>query len=116
MKKTILGALVAALVIVVGTSKPVRALANPVRVLRNAAVVCGATATPVAAATGASAVCVQNTSATVATIGGSTVTPTTGLAIGSGAAAGQVFCGDIAQMWCSSAAGAVTVQVIYGSN
>ena len=36
--------------------------------------------------------------------------------IGDGAAAGKVFCGDMAQAWCSSAGGAVTVQVIYGSN
>lgn len=116
MKNTIIGAIVAAVILVVATSEPVKALSQPVRVLKNGAVICGSTATLIAPASGASSVCIQNTSATVATIGGSGVTPTTGLAIGDGAAGGKVFCGDMAQAWCSSAGGAVTVQVIYGSN
>ena len=93
-----------------------RAEANslPVRVLKNVAVVCGATATPITSTGGMSSVCIQNNSATVATIGGSAVTPTTGFAIST--ATTTSWCGDVTSLWCSSAAGAVTVQAIYGAN
>lgn len=96
------------------TAPRVVALAMPVRVMKNVAVVCGATATPITSTGGMSSMCIQNNSATVATIGGSAVTPTTGFAIST--ATTVQWCGDVTALWCSSAAGAVTAQVIYGAN
>jgi hypothetical protein len=107
-------------VIVIGalSAPKVLSLANPIRDLKNTAVVCGATGDPeVIAPTGSPAsMCVQNSSATCVRIGGDGVTTSTGLSIGDGCPAGKVFCADMNRAWCESESGDVTVQVIYGSN
>lgn len=108
------------LVIVIGalSAPKVLGLANPIRDLKNVAVVCGATGDPeVISPTGsASSMCIQNSSATCVRIGGSGVTTATGLSIGDACPGGKVFCADMTRAWCESEAGDVTVQVIYGSN
>lgn len=116
MKKQALPYLILGLVLMlVGIAPPVaRALSNPLSELQNASVSCGATATAIAPS-GASSICVENTSATCVQIGGSGITTTTGLAIGSGCAGGQVFCADVKRMFCAASAGTVSVDVIFGS-
>lgn len=114
MNRNIVFLVVGVVAILLAAAPRVVALSMPVRVMKNVAVVCGATATPITSTGGMSSVCVQNNSATVATIGGSAVTPTTGFAISTGTTI--QWCGDVTALWCSSAAGAVTAQVIYGAN
>lgn len=96
------------------TAPRVVALAMPVRDMKNVQIVCGATATLIAPTGGMSSGCFQNNSATVARIGGSAVSPTVGYAIST--ATTTSWCGDVTRMWCSSAAGAVTAEIIYGAN
>lgn len=92
------------------------ALSNPLSDLQNTTVSCGATGDPeLIAPSGASSICVQNTSTTCVHLGGSTVTTTTGLAIGDGCAGGQIFCADAKRMWCESASGSIDVEVVWGS-
>lgn len=116
MKKDVLPYLVLGLVLLfVGIAPPVaRALSNPLSELQNTSVSCGATATAIAPS-GASSICVENTSATCVQIGGSGITTTTGLAVGSGCAGGQVFCADVKRMFCAASAGTVSVDVVFGS-
>lgn len=116
MKKEALPYLILGLVLMlVGIAPPVaRALSNPIAELQNSSVTCGATATLIAPA-GTSSMCIENTSATCVNLGGSGVTTTTGLAVGSGCAGGQVFCADVKRMYCAAAAGTVAVDVISGS-
>lgn len=116
MKKDVLPYLVLGLVLLfVGIAPPVaRALSNPLSELQNTSVSCGATATAIAPS-GASSICVENTSATCVQIGGSGITTTTGLAVGSGCAGGQVFCADVKRMFCAASAGTVAVDVVFGS-
>lgn len=92
------------------------ALSNPLSDLQDTTVDCGATGDPeIIAPSGASSMCVQNTSTTCVHLGGSAVTTATGVDIGDGCAGGQVFCADAKRMWCESAAGTITVDVIFGS-
>lgn len=116
MKKEALPYLILGLVLMlVGIAPPVaRALSNPIAELQNSSVTCAATATLIAPA-GASSMCIENTSATCVNLGGSGVTTTTGLAVGSGCAGGQVFCADVKRMYCVAATGTVAVDVISGS-
>ena len=116
MKKDVLPYFVLGLVLLfVGIAPPVaRALSNPLSELQNTSVSCGATATAIAPS-GASSICVENTSATCVQIGGSGITTTTGLAVGSGCAGGQVFCADVKRMFCAASAGTVAVDVVFGS-
>ena len=96
------------------TAPRAEALGVPVRDMKNVQIVCGATATLIAPTGGMSSGCIQNNSATVARIGGSAVSPTVGFAIST--ATTTSWCGDVTRMWCASAAGAVTAEVIYGAN
>ena len=116
MKKEAFPYLILGLVLMfVGLAPPVaRALSNPLSELQNTSVSCGATATAIAPS-GASSICVENTSATCVQIGGSGITTTTGLAVGSGCAGGQVFCADVKRMFCAASAGTVSVDVVFGS-
>jgi hypothetical protein len=115
MKKNALPYIVAAAILfLVGLAPPVaRALSNPVAELQNTSVTCGTTATLIAPS-GTSSMCIENTSATCVNLGGSGVTTTTGLAVGSGCAGGQVFCADVKRMHCAAATGTVAVDVIFG--
>lgn len=114
MNRNLVFLVVGVVAILLAAAPRVVALAMPVRVMKNVAVVCGASATPITSTGGMSSMCIQNNSATVATIGGSGVTPTTGYALST--ATSVSWCGDVTAMWCSSAGGAVTAQVIYGAN
>jgi len=116
MKKEALPYLILGLVLMlVGLAPPVaRALSNPLSELQNTSVSCGATATAIAPS-GASSICVENTSATCVQLGGSGITTTTGLAVGSGCAGGQVFCADVKRLFCAASAGTVSVDVVFGS-
>lgn len=116
MKKDALPYLAAAAILfLVGLAPPVaRALSNPIAELQNSSVTCTGTATLIAPS-GASSMCIENTSATCVNLGGSGVTTTTGLAIGSGCAGGQVFCADVKRMYCAAAAGSIAVDVVFGS-
>lgn len=116
MKKDALPYLIAAAILfLVGLAPPVaRALSNPISELQNTSVTCGTSATSIAPA-GASSICVENTSATCVQLGGSGVTTTTGLAVGNGCSAGQVFCADAKRMFCTASSGTVAVDVIFGS-
>jgi hypothetical protein len=118
MSRNVVILIVAAAVLAALSAPRVVALANPIRDLRNVAVVCGATGDPeVISPTGsASSMCIQNSSATCVRLGGEAVTTATGLSIGDGCPGGKVFCADMTRAWCESEAGDITVQVIYGSN
>lgn len=92
------------------------ALSTPMTEPVNIVVTCGTTATlinPGSAFTSRS-MCIQNESATIVRLGGNAVTGSVGLSIGSGAAAGQVWCGDMRRMYCAVASGTVDVQVLAG--
>lgn len=108
--------LTAAFVLVAGGPPVARALSTPLGALADTTIACDATGDPEAIApSGASSICVENTSATCVQIGGSTVSTTTGIAIGSGCSGGQVFCADVKRLWCESTAGSVNVDVVYGA-
>lgn len=94
-------------------------LNSPLAEFRDKTVDCDATGdpeaiTPATNAPNFGSLCVQNTSATCVHLGGSGVTTTTGIDVGDGCAAGKVFCADVRKMWCESASGTVTVDVVYG--
>lgn len=120
-------AVIAVAVVVDAASKPAHAqvisiaenlpaLSTPLSDLQDTTVVCGATGDPeLIAPSGASSICVENVSTTCVQIGGSAVSTTTGIAIGSGCAGGQVFCADAKRMWCESTSGNVSVDVVWGS-
>lgn len=113
MKKILAILSVVAVIIVAGTSM---GLSTPVAQLKNKQVACSTTAAqigPDTAEPNFSALCVQNTSATCVRVGGAGVTSSTGVAVGNGCAAGQVFCADARRAYCA-AASSVTVDVVYG--
>jgi len=118
MKTNALILAIAAVMLAAVAAPRVVALANPIRDLRNVAVVCGATGDPevIQPAGSASSMCIQNSSATCVRLGGESVTTATGLSIGDACPGGKVFCADMTRAWCESEAGDITVQVIYGSN
>lgn len=92
------------------------ALSTPMTEPVNIVVTCGTTATIInpGGLFSSRSMCIQNESATVVRLGGSAVTGSTGLSIGSGAAAGTVWCGDMRRMYCAVTAGTVDVQVLAG--
>lgn len=115
MKKEAIPYLILGLVLMlVGIAPPIaHALSNPIAELQNTSVSCGATATAIAPS-GASSMCIENVSTTCVQVGGPGITSTTGLAVGSGCSAGQVFCADVKRMFCAASAGTVSVDVMYG--
>lgn len=106
---------VAALALALG--QPIaHALSTPLSVLQDTTVACNAAGDPEAIApSGASSICVENTSATCVQIGGSTVSTTTGVAIGDGCAGGTLFCADVKRLFCEATSGTVNVDVVFGS-
>ncbi len=92
------------------------ALSTPMTEPVNVVVTCGTSATLInpGSAFSSRSMCIQNESATVVRLGGSAVTGSVGLSIGSGAAAGTVWCGDMRRMYCAVASGTVDVQVLAG--
>lgn len=118
-RRIALASLVLSVAVAVGLyAFPATALSTPVVALKDTVVICGSAATIINPMPlgGARSMCIVNDTATRASLGGPGVTPTTGGALGTGLALGQVFCADTTRMWCSSAGGAVTVTVLYGDD
>lgn len=115
MNRVLLVGFIAALALALG--QPIaHALSTPLAELQDTTVACDATGAPEAIApSGASSICVENTSATCVQIGGSTVSTTTGVAIGDGCAGGTLFCADVKRLFCESTSGTVNVDVVFGS-
>ena len=114
MKNWQLAAVVVALVIGFGGPPIASALSTPLTDLKDSQVALNASTATAIAPSGTSSMCVQNTSATCVQIGGSAVTTTTGVAVGSGCAGGQVLCLDAKRAWGISTSGSITVNVISG--
>jgi len=108
-------AFVVALVVIIGGPPVAHALSVPLKVIKDSQVALNATTPTAIAPNGASSMCIQNTSATCIQVGGPTVTATTGIAVGSGCAAGQVLCLDATKAFGFSTSGSVTVNVLSGS-
>ncbi len=117
--------LLAAFALVVFFAGPptARALSTPMLELRAAAsVTCPSTGTtPIEIApANARSICVSNTSTTCVRLGnkdGGTGEPTTslGMQVGSGCAAGMVYCADVQNMGCMAESATVLVGVVYGA-